>query len=108
MTQSCSNSSVHVGLYRISKNDIRSDLAYDLDIVRKDFEFLKRILSSAIHFRNDIMTSQISDLISSVIIYLCGFVLFIKITMNNMLAKKEEKKAQKLKAAETAGKEADQ
>ena len=34
------------------------------------------------------------------IIYLCGFVLFIKITMNNMIRKSEEKKAAKLKAAE--------
>ena len=47
-----------------------------------------------------IYSSQISDLISSVIIYLCGFVLFIKITMNNILRKSEEKKARALKASE--------
>jgi simple sugar transport system permease protein len=36
--------------------------------------------------------SQISDLISSLIIYFCGFVAFIKYAMNSAIAKSEEKK----------------
>ena len=40
-------------------------------------------------------SSQISDVISSVIIYLCGFVLFIKLTMNKLITKSKEKKGAK-------------
>ena len=49
--------------------------------------------------------AQISDLISSIIIYLCGFVLFLKTAINRGLAKSEEKQAQKEKklAAEAKG-----
>ena len=42
----------------------------------------------------------ISDLISSIIIYLCGFVLFIKFAMNKSLDKYEEKQARKAKELE--------
>ena len=70
--------------------------------------FIQHITDGGQHVNTNFYCSQISDLISSVIIYLCGFVLFIKITMNNMLNRSEEKKAQKLKAAEAAsGKEGD-
>ena len=41
-------------------------------------------------------SSQISDVISSVIIYLCGFVLFIKLTMKKYLSKNDEQKGAKL------------
>ena len=37
--------------------------------------------------------AQISDLISSMIIYLCGFVLFIKLTIKNVLSKSDAKAA---------------
>ena len=49
--------------------------------------------------------AQISDLISSIIIYLCGFVLFLKTAINRGLAKSDEKQAQKEKklAAEAKG-----
>ena len=40
-------------------------------------------------------SSQISDVISSVIIYLCGFVLFIKLTMNRVITRREDKKGAK-------------
>ena len=43
--------------------------------------------------------SQISDLISSIIIYLCGFVFFLKYAMNRAIAAREEKKAHEEKAA---------
>jgi simple sugar transport system permease protein len=44
--------------------------------------------------------SQISSLISALIIYLCAFVAFFKFFMGNVLRKQEEKKAAALKAAE--------
>jgi simple sugar transport system permease protein len=69
--------------------------------------FIQHITDGGQYVNTNFYSSQISDLISSVIIYLCGFVLFIKITMNNMIAKSEDKKRQKQKTAETAGKEAD-
>ncbi|MBR0507158.1 MAG: ABC transporter permease [Clostridia bacterium] len=43
---------------------------------------------------------QIADLISAIIIYLCGFVLFFKMTMNKLINRSEERKLQKQKAAE--------
>ena len=57
--------------------------------------------------------AQISDLISALIIYLCGFVLFMKHAMNSYAAKREEKAALKARAAEAqaraeAGKGGDQ
>lgn len=42
--------------------------------------------------------AQVSDFISSVIIYLCGFVLFFKTFMNGILDKREEKKIEKARA----------
>lgn len=47
--------------------------------------------------------TQISDLISSIIIYLCGFVLFMKFVMNNIAARREEKAKAAAKAAEQEG-----
>ena len=46
--------------------------------------------------------SQISDLISAIIIYLCGFVLFMKYAMNSAIARREEKAIQKAREAEAA------
>jgi len=43
---------------------------------------------------------QIADLISAIIIYLCGFVLFFKTTMNRLIDRSEERRIQKKKAAE--------
>ena len=62
--------------------------------------FIQHITDGGQYVNTNFYSSQISDLISSVIIYLCGFVLFIKITMNNIIRKSEEKKAARLKAAE--------
>ena len=44
-------------------------------------------------------SSQISDFISALIIYLCGFVLFFKTALNSWLDRREEKK----KSAEKGG-----
>lgn len=70
--------------------------------------FIQHITDGGQYVNTNFYSSQISDLISSVIIYLCGFVLFIKITMNSMISRSEEKKAQKRKALSAAtGKEGD-
>ena len=45
--------------------------------------------------------SQISNLISSLIIYLCAFVAFFKLCMQNFIRKRDEKRVAALKAAET-------
>ena len=37
-------------------------------------------------------SAQISDLISALIIYLCGFVLFFKVSMNGWLDRRAEKR----------------
>ena len=54
--------------------------------------FIQHITDGGQYVNTNFYSSQISDVISSVIIYLCGFVLFIKMTMNKMIAKSEEKK----------------
>ncbi|MER2235357.1 MAG: ABC transporter permease, partial [Candidatus Limivicinus sp.] len=59
--------------------------------------FIQHITDGGQYVNTNFYSSQISDLISSVIIYLCGFVLFIKITMTNLLNRSEEKKIQRLK-----------
>jgi simple sugar transport system permease protein len=64
--------------------------------------FIQHITDGGQYVNTNFYSSQISDLISSVIIYLCGFVLFIKITMNNMIAKSEDRRIQKQKTAEAA------
>ena len=70
--------------------------------------FIQHITDGGQYVNTNFYSSQISDLISSVIIYLCGFVLFIKITMNNMITRSEEKQIKKRKEAEAvSGKEAD-
>ena len=48
--------------------------------------------------------AQISDLISALIIYLCGFVLFMKNVMNTAAARREEKAIAKAKALAEAKK----
>ena len=58
--------------------------------------FIQHITSGGAYVDKSMYCSQISDLISAVIIYLCGFVLFIKFTMNRMIAKREEKAAKAL------------
>lgn len=55
--------------------------------------FIQHISDGGSHVDLSIYCSQISDLIASIIIYLCGFVGFLKIAMNTALAKADEKKA---------------
>ena len=65
--------------------------------------FIQHITDGGQYVNTNFYSSQISDLISSVIIYLCGFVLFIKLTMNKMIARGEEKKARAIKSAASQG-----
>ena len=60
--------------------------------------FIQHITDGGAYVDKSMYCSQISDLISSVIIYLCGFVLFIKFAMNKAIAKREEKAAKALAA----------
>ena len=75
--------------------------------------FIQHITSGGAYVDKTIYCSQISDLISAIIIYLCGFVLFMKHAMNSYAAKREEKAALKARAVEAqaraeAGKGGDQ
>ncbi|MBR3734488.1 MAG: ABC transporter permease [Lachnospiraceae bacterium] len=47
--------------------------------------FIQHITSGGSYLDKNIYPSQISDLISAIIIYLCGFVLFFKMYMNRIL-----------------------
>ncbi len=57
--------------------------------------FIQHITVGGAFVDKTMYSSQISDLISSIIIYLCGFVLFIKYAMNTAIAKSEDKQKQK-------------
>ncbi|MBO4904534.1 MAG: ABC transporter permease [Lachnospiraceae bacterium] len=52
--------------------------------------FIQHITSGGSYLDKNIYPSQISDFISSIIIYLCGFVLFFKMYMNKRLKSKKE------------------
>lgn len=60
--------------------------------------FIQHITIGGAYVDKTMYCAQISDLISSIIIYLCGFVLFMKHAMNAGIAKHEEKAAAKLAA----------
>ena len=62
--------------------------------------FIQHITSGGAYVDKTIYCSQISDLISAIIIYLCGFVLFMKYAMNTAIAKREEKAALAARVAE--------
>ena len=69
--------------------------------------FIQHITSGGAYVDKTLYCSQISDLISSLIIYLCGFVLFFKYFMNSRIARKEERESLKEKeklAADSAAK----
>ena len=61
--------------------------------------FIQHITAGGAYVDKSMYCAQISDLISSIIIYLCGFVLFMKHVMNSSIAKRKEKAALKAKAA---------
>ena len=63
--------------------------------------FIQHITVGGAYVDKTMYSSQISDLICSLIVYLCGFVLFIKYAMNQSLAKSEERQ-KKTAAADAA------
>ncbi len=67
--------------------------------------FIQHITVGGAYVDKTMYCAQISDLISAIIIYLCGFVLFMKHAMNSGIARREEKAAAKLaaKAEEKGG-----
>ena len=69
--------------------------------------FIQHITVGGAYVDKTMYCAQISDLISSIIIYLCGFVLFMKHAMNAGIVKREEKAAAKL-AAKTGEKGGEQ
>ena len=64
--------------------------------------FIQHITAGGAYVDKTMYCAQISDLISAIIIYLCGFVLFMKYAMNTAIAKREEKAIMKAKAVEEA------
>ena len=59
--------------------------------------FIQHITAGGAYVDKTMYCAQISDLISSIIIYLCGFVLFMKYAMNAGISKREERAALKEK-----------
>lgn len=57
--------------------------------------FIQHITSGGTYVDKTMYCTQISDLISAFIIYLCGFVLFFRIWLNRFLDKRDEKQAAK-------------
>ena len=63
--------------------------------------FIQHITAGGAYVDKSMYCAQISDLISAIIIYLCGFVLFMKYAMNSAIARKEEKALLKAKEKES-------
>ena len=57
--------------------------------------FIQHITAGGAYVDKTMYCAQISDLISALIIYLCGFVLFMKYAMNSAISKREERAALK-------------
>ena len=68
--------------------------------------FIQHITAGGAYVDKSLYCSQISDLISAIIIYLCSFVLFFKTVLSSWIARHEEKNARK--AAQAAGKGGEQ
>ncbi len=57
--------------------------------------FIQHITAGGAYVDKTLYCAQVSDFISSLIIYLCGFVLFMKVAMNRSLDKADEKRKAK-------------
>ena len=64
--------------------------------------FIQHITAGGAYVDKSMYCSQISDLISSLIIYLCAFVLFLKTVMNSMIARRKEKETKPQASGENA------
>ena len=65
--------------------------------------FIQHITNGGAYVDKTMYSAQISDFISALIIYLCGFVLFFKVALNNWLNRRDEKKAAKAAESEEKG-----
>ena len=65
--------------------------------------FIQHITAGGAYVDKSIYCSQVSDLISSLIIYLCAFVLFLKTAMNRWIFLHEERKTKKAAQTEKGG-----
>ena len=65
--------------------------------------FIQHITNGGAYVDKSLYCAQISDLISSLIIYLCGFVAFFKFYMNTLLSKREAKRQADAAKAEEGG-----
>ena len=63
--------------------------------------FIQHITIGGAYVDKTMYCAQVSDPISAIIIYLCGFVLFMKYAMNRGIARREEKAAARAAAAQT-------
>lgn len=64
--------------------------------------FIQHITSGGAYLDKVIYPSQISDLISAIIIYLCAFVLFFKTFINTRIRAREERDLEKIRAMREA------
>ena len=60
--------------------------------------FIQHITSGGSYVDKTMYSAQISDLISAIIIYLCGFVLFLKQYMTGMAARRDDRLAERAQA----------
>ena len=99
---SCSSSSVP----NMGFNGIAAAFLGGLNPVGSIFSsfFIQHITDGGMHVDTNLYSSEISQLISAIIIYLCGFVLFTKYAFNRILQRKEEKERQAKAAADDAAK----
>ena len=92
MQWSCSESSVPA----MGFNGIAAAFLGGLNPIGSVFSsyFIQHITSGGAYIDKMVYSSQISDLISAIIIYLCGFVLFLRQFINSRIAKAEDRKAE--------------
>ncbi len=69
--------------------------------------FIQHITNGGAYVDKTMYSAQISDFISALIIYLCGFVLFFKYALNSHLDRREEKKARAAQVAAEKGGDAE-
>ena len=78
-------------------NGIAAPFLGGLDPIGSIFSsyFIQHITNGGAYVDKTMYSAQISDLISALIIYLCGFVLFFKVSMTGWLDRREEKRRTK-------------
>ena len=69
--------------------------------------FIQHITNGGAYVDKTMYCAQISDLISSIIIYLCSFGFFFKYVLNKWLDRREEKRAKEAQAAAEKGGQAE-